>query len=181
MHKPLPGAAYLRECFDYNPETGAFVWRARPRHHFESDRRWRQANTRSAGKIAGTPNKFGHIWTGLGDGRFYVHRIIWKMMTGEEPPELDHHNRKPFDNRWSNLRIATRRNNTQNKTVRSDAASGLKGVRPDKRSGRYGAEICIGGNKRWLGTFESKEAAHAAYCAAAREAFGQFFCDGQPD
>ena len=40
---------------------------------------------------------------------FKVHRIIWKMVTGKEPVTIiDHRNTVRTDNRWANLREATR-------------------------------------------------------------------------
>ena len=47
--RPLPPQEYLRECFDYNPETGAFLWKARPREHFSKDQPWKRHNTWLAG------------------------------------------------------------------------------------------------------------------------------------
>lgn len=177
--RTLPDTEYLRECFSYDPDSGVIRWRYRPRSHFGNDHRHRQWNSRLAGRIAGRPNTFGHHMVTISWEVHYVHRIIWKIVTGSEPPELDHANRQPGDNRWLNLRIASRRNNTQNRKTRHESQTGMKGVKFDKRSRRYGASICTNGKRKWLGAYADPESAHAAYCAAAMEHFGEFWTDGR--
>lgn len=82
----LPDSEYLNECFNYNPDTGSLVWKIRPEHHFENERAMKLINTRQAGKLAGsTPSETcqSHVRV---LGKYYsVKKIIWKLMTGEEP------------------------------------------------------------------------------------------------
>lgn len=95
-------------------------------------------------------------------------------MLGHWPVELvDHVNGDRADNRWSNIRPATARQNSQNRRP-TDANFGYKGVKRN-RHGRWIATIQVNGVIRRIpGTFESAYAAHQAYKAAALEAFGQF-------
>ena len=51
--RTLPDASYLRERLDYNPETGVFIWRARPLEHFQNAALCGTWNTRYAGKSSG--------------------------------------------------------------------------------------------------------------------------------
>jgi hypothetical protein len=182
--KILPDVEFPRECFDYDPATGVLRWKWRPTSHFPTpDPRgpqWiaKSWNIRFSGQSTGHPTASGHLVTALLGTVFMVHRIIWKMMTGEEPPELDHCSRNPADNRWNNLRAATRQDNTRNRTMRRDSSTGLKGVTFDRRSQKFGAAICVLGRQIWLGTFVSKDDAHAAYCEAAQIRFGEFWSDG---
>lgn len=76
------------------------------------------------------------------DGRAYrVHRLAWLWMTGEWPdPECDHINTVKNDNRWFNLRKATRGQNAANRNANSTSWTGQKGVTWDKR------------NSKWMGT-----------------------------
>lgn len=173
--KILPDADYLRECFYYTPATGELRWKSRPRSHFPDQKTFNWWNNRFAGHLAATqPSPTNHGVVGLNGISYYAHRIIWKLVTAEEPPEIDHKDLNGMNNRWDNLRPATRRQNMWNKKVRSDSDIGLKGVRLDKRSGRFGATICVDGKQKWLGTFATKEDAHAAYCAQSSVNFGEF-------
>lgn len=58
--KPLPDAAFLRECLSYDPLTGMLTWRKRPRHHFPSEPAHGTWNTRWAGRPAGFTHSSGH-------------------------------------------------------------------------------------------------------------------------
>src|SRR5215831_15782353 len=108
MANKLPKVNFLRECFDYNPSTGRLCWRCRPLKHFASKRIWKRWNTRFSGKIAGWLSDQGYYKITFVDKHFGVHRIIWKLVTGVEPPEtLDHIDQNRKNNRWVNLRVAT--------------------------------------------------------------------------
>ena len=43
-----------------------------------------------------------------------------------------------------------------------------------KRDGTWQAQIYVAGRSQFLGRFDRKDAAAAAYCAAARAAWGDF-------
>lgn len=114
---------FLRACFDTTQiDKGYLFWNERPRHHFKSSRNHTNFNNRYAGTIVGkTPClKMPHILVGirhpdLGPVRVMLHRLIWLLKYEEVPPKLiDHINRIPFDNRPSNLRAATSKENKTN-------------------------------------------------------------------
>lgn len=174
----LPDHDYLRECFDYDPLTGVLRWRDRPREHFPTDRGWRTFNGLFAGRVAGS-GKYRSVcitWQS-----YELSHIIWKLMTGEDVPEMiDHKDRNLLNTCWDNLRLATRSENQWNSTVQRNNQSGLKGTCYDKRRNRYSARISVTGKLIYLGTFGTPEAAHAAYCDAARTLYGKFWCDGTP-
>ncbi|MCI0598731.1 MAG: HNH endonuclease [Beijerinckiaceae bacterium] len=86
--------------------------------------------------------------------------------------QIDHINGDRADNRFLNLREATRTENAWNAKLRSDSHSGFKGVRRHKR--RWCAYIKVSGKQKHLGSFATPEEAHDAYCRAAREHHGQF-------
>lgn len=177
--KTLPDQEYLRECFSYDPDTGILVWKHRPRSHFPDlpRRHWLTWNTKYAGGIAGTPGRKGYLVTKLDGEAYKVHRIIYKFMTGDEPPDVvDHEEGNKADNRWEKLRAATHGDNARNCKIRSRNTVGLKGVTYKYPS--YVATIFLNGKNRNLGSYPTAEMAHAAYCAAAREHFGEFWNPG---
>lgn len=151
----------LREVFRYEPETGKLFWRISPSNYVK------------AGSEAGSPTANGYLRVGI-DGRYImVHIAIFMMETGRRPRRMiDHEDRDKKNNRWGNLREATRSQNGANATVRSDNKSGFKGV-SRHRSG-FQAHIRVRGNGIYLGVFKTAEAAHAAYAAKAKEVFGEF-------
>ena len=77
------------------------------------------------------------------------------------------------DNRIANLRLATHTENQHNVGVRRDNKTGHKGVRYYSQTGKWIAGIRVDGIHRHLGSFPTKEAAAAAYVAAADELQGQ--------
>lgn len=183
--KPLPSVEYLRECFTYNRRTGVLRWRKRPLSHFKATQH-RSAlyvmnhwNPRWAGQPAGYPSK---KWMDVRvDWKHYkVHRIIWKICTGEEPlDEIDHRDTNPFNNRWPNLRPATPTQSMRNRRVQRNNQVGFKGVmQRDNHNDRFVAKTRVNKKTIWLGTYPTPELAHAAYCKAAREHFGEFWNPG---
>lgn len=107
----------------------------------------------------------------LQNGRMVLmHRVLLGMqdaVTGENlAPSLhtDHRNRNGLDNRRTNLRCASARQNALNSPDRGKAARGVTWDR-----GRWKAQIRVNGRGRHLGRFKSEADAHDAYNAALRE------------
>jgi hypothetical protein len=151
-------AEILRELLDYDPETGVFTWLA----------------GRRAGKIAGGFRSDGYHTISIGSSRrYFAQRLAFLYVYGRWPAEdVDHIDGNPSNNAIVNLREATRSQNLQNKRSRSNTSSGLKGVTWQGR--KWVARIKRDGRNDYLGSFKTAEEAHAAYCAAAREAYGEF-------
>jgi hypothetical protein len=108
------------------------------------------------------------------DGKFrltYMHRLILNAGTGQL---VDHINRNPLDNQRANLRLATSRQNGQNKRTSRLSHTHLKGVGWHKRRCRYHARIQFQGIRYHLGFFDDAREAALAYDAAARMLFGEF-------
>lgn len=110
------------------------------------------------------------------DGRAYQsHRLAWLWMTGEWPAlQVDHKDTDRRNNRWSNLRLATRTENQWNANVRGDNTSGYKGVSRPKGRTKWQAHITLGGRRKYLGTFDTAEDANQAATAARQAAHGEF-------
>lgn len=110
---------------------------------------------------------FGHIYR--------VHHIAWLLVTGNWPKnEIDHKNTKRADNRWQNLREATRTQNNGNTPRPRHNTSGFKGVSWHAARRKWAAYINIAGKTNYLGLHITPELAHAAYMRAARKQFGNF-------
>lgn len=150
-----PSAERLRELLKYDPETGQIAWR-------------KGRKGRAAGTPAGGKTWHGYRRIGVDGCRLLEHVLIWIYMTGAPPiGDIDHVNGARDDNRWANLRQATRSENNQNqRKARTDNAAGLLGVSPNRS--RWSASISVDRRKRHLGTFDTPELAHAAYLEAKR-------------
>ena len=151
----------LRERLAYDPETGVL--------------RWRKGQV--AGHVTkGTPAQGGGYreieWRTTAPGKrkgrrvhyLRAHRVAWALATGAWPiNEIDHRDGARDNNRWRNLREATRAENAQNLVQEPRGKSGVIGAsRTPGCKDRWRADM----NGRYLGAFGSAEEAHQAYLAA---------------
>jgi|GEM_PF-1927513 len=107
------------------------------------------------------------------------------LIMGKQPKGfvIDHINGNKLDNRRSNLRICTHRQNMQNQQVQSRSSTGYKGVWLDKRARTkpYQAMIKHIGERFYLGTYKTPEDAAKAYDKAAKELWGEYAYLNFPD
>ena len=102
-----------------------------------------------------------------------MHRFLLNAPGGLE---VDHINRRRFDNRRPNLRLSDRSGNAKNLSRRHDNTSGVIGVYLDKRRGKWYAQIHTDGKTFNLGTFLTKDEAISARIKAE----GQYFKEYAP-
>ena len=172
MAKTNCSAARVAEVLHYDPETGCLVWRNRPREDFNSQRSKSIYDTRYANRAAGSLSKqTGYLTVRIDGSLFQAHRVAWAAYYGEWPSmHIDHINGVRTDNRISNLRDVPNEINRHNtKSARSDSSTGVQGVGVCSRSGRLYARIRTNGRNKWLGYFDSLDAASAAYFEAKRK------------
>lgn len=100
----------------------------------------------------------------------YMHREIMNNPAGLF---VDHKNREGLDNRKSNLRLATCRQNNCN-SIKKRGSSKYRGVSYCKRRRKWRATINFNGKHIWLGHFDSEEEAARAYDRAAKIYHGEF-------
>ena len=96
--KPLPTKEELDKLYLYDPKTGILTGKR-------------------YGKIVGyRTGKGQYLMVNIKRKNYQIHRIVWRMMTGEDPAELviDHRNLDKTDNRWENLRAITAGDNRSN-------------------------------------------------------------------
>lgn len=111
--------------------------------------------------------------TGGRKRRVLMHRAILGLTHGDGL-QGDHANLNTLDNRRSNLRIATPAQNAKNHRRQLNNASGYRGVSWCKAAGMWMARCSVDGDRKYLGVFESKETAYAAYVQAATQYHGEF-------
>lgn len=153
----------LRRYVSYDPRTGLFVWIGKDRG--------RARVGAEVGRIDAKGYRAGMI-----RGRFYqLHRLAWYMHYGCWPPEdIDHINGDRADNRISNLRLASRKENSRNRKLHHTNTSGYRGVTWDRSKMRWKAKITVDGRSHSLGNFKDPAQASAAYEKAAAAHFGEF-------
>lgn len=158
-----PTAEQIRHFFHYEPDTGELTWKnplARVKPGQKAGWLWN-----------------GHRWYVKVSGVTYpVTHVIWCWMTGEWPDRLvDHEDTNGLNNRWKNLRLATRAQNNSNVALRADNTSGYKGV--TWRAGNRSAGVrrsAQNGKRHSLGDFVTVLSAHSAYVRASIEWHGEF-------
>lgn len=156
-------ASRLRDLLHYDPETGVFTW-VRP-----------TSNRVKPGSQCQTIGPLGYIVIGVDGVRHYAHRLAWLYMTGGFPVEMiDHSNGRKTDNRWRNLRAASKSQNMRNAGQRANSTSGYTGVGWHKRSAKWRAYIELDGKSVHLGLFDSAEEALVARETAAKREYGPF-------
>lgn len=154
--KPLPSQEILNRVFSYDEEVGELYWIA-PRMKKQKD------------VPAGCLHNQGYIAVSFEGQSYLAHRIIWAMVYGEIPPEIDHINGNRMDNRLSNLMAVNRSGNQHNVSVRKDSSSGVAGVNFCKIHQKWKARIQVNGVRKSLGYFDSLEEAAAARASAKSE------------
>lgn len=161
---------YLKQCVDYNPETGEFKWKI---------------TTGQA--VYGTDAFYVHtdrnnvitLRTKLLYKIYMTNRLIVFWMTGYMPSP----NRvvMTIDNnalnlKWKNLKVGSQSDCSIK--MRNKGAIASKGVYFNKKCNKYCAQIRINGKTKYIGLFKTEAEAHAAYMKAARKHFGELANDG---
>jgi len=117
----------------------------------------RMWQSRSEGKeamtcVGGHGYKMGSIF----QRQYLAHRVIWAIMTGAWPERhIDHINGDKLDNRWSNLRDVTRKENMRNRRISSNNRSGCHGVSKTRDGESWRARIHTSKGELWIGVFQS--------------------------
>ena len=116
------------------------------------------------GDEAGYKAKNGYRRIGINGKEYPTHWIVWWMHGRIIPPgfEIDHENHIRDDNRIENLRLVTRKQNSQNHTRRITNTSGYTGVFWNKRVCRWNVQVTVDGRCISGGYHDSIESAVAA-------------------
>jgi len=153
--KPLPSLSRIRHLLALRSD-GQLIWK-RP-----------TSNRVKPGQIAGRWNK-GYRVVNIDGTGYGVHRIVWALCHCVDPGqmEIDHINGNPSDNRPSNLRSCTRKQNTLNTKTRANGSSGTRGVSYDPSSLRNPWRAYL--RQKRLGRFATQQEAEQALIEAIEQ------------
>ncbi len=144
---------FLLHIFDYNAEEGRLYWKNTPK-------------LKKIGKPAGSIHR-GYMTVEIQTYYFFAHRIIYFLEYGRWPKITDHINGVKDDNRISNLREVTNRQNCLNR--KAHRSGKLAGASYDKRFKKWVARAQINGTRISFGYFRTKTEAHKAYIKELKE------------
>lgn len=153
----------LRELLRYDPMTGIFNSLVK-------------RNRTNIGDVVGS-NSGGYLYVSIDYKKYALHQLAFLYMTGrwlDDGLEPEHKNTIKNDNRWDNLRPATRSQNKANVRAYANNTSGLNGVSWDKCRGKWHSCIYVQGVMKNLGRFDCPAVAHFSYVVAADKFFGEF-------
>lgn len=108
------------------------------------------------------------------ESKVLLHRLI---MGFPENMGIDHINHNTFDNRKSNLRIATTSQNAMNRIKGSNNTSGMSGVVWVKSRNKWKSQIKFNGQLIFLGEYDKLEDAEKRRKQAEEEYFGKYSYD----
>lgn len=147
----------LRQMFRLEPSTGAVYRRgdkSRRRVGWVRPDGYRVVKVEHAGRRV----------------QMMVHRLVWALHHGEHAAlEVDHKDGNRRNNRPSNLRLASRRQNVVNRRVKSKLPTGV-----DRAGKKFVARIRTEDGRLHLGTFDCPNQAHLAWRAKAVELHGDY-------
>jgi hypothetical protein len=147
----------LKKLLRYDAKTGAF-------YRVEI-----LSNRCVIGERAGCRLPSGYRMVSVDGVSHREHRLVWLWHTGHFPKNFtDHRNGIRDDNRFENLREATKGENCQNAAKQQNNTSGYTGVVWEARRKRWLARVKFKGKTHHFGTYRTPEAANSAYLKGKR-------------
>jgi len=166
----------IRGLFTY--DSGYLYWKRRPRSDFKNGAGWYNFNNQFAGTCAGAARSDGRREIKI-DGKSYkAARVIWAYHYSEWPTKMvDHINGDRSDDRIENLRLATPRQNAQNRSVSAKNSSGFTGISWHAPSDKWWVRITIDGKTKSFGLYEDLAEACLVAINMRKQLFGNFARD----
>lgn len=151
----------LKEILHYDPETGIFRWR----HE-------RVNGQIKPWTIAGNIQTKGYVMLCINYIRHLGHRLAWLYMTGNWPTKgIDHIDGNRSNNKFTNLREATCKENCENRGLSKTNKSGFRGVNFHPTSKKWLARVGHNYKQVYIGLFDTAEEANIAAIAKRAELF----------
>lgn len=139
----------IMEVLEYSPETGLFRWKVM--YNSAQKRGW----------FSGS-NKDGYLIIRFNRKSYKTHRLAWLIVYGDFPSgEIDHEDQNKWNNRISNLKDVSHKENSKNCALSKANKSGFTGVAFHKITGKWQASIRVDGKIVYLGLFDNIEDAIA--------------------
>lgn len=142
----------------YEPETGLFI-------------RLKTVARKHKGSQAGGIRPNGYRIIVIGRFQYLAHRLAWLVTHGSWPiTDIAHIDGDRDNNRIANLCQSSATHRGQSRTqAKTGTVSGLLGVAWSESHKKWRASIMANGKSPFLGRYDTKEQAHAAYLAAKAE------------
>lgn len=109
--------------FVYDENSGNLIWKVKP------------CDNVMIGDVAGYMERDGYIRVRLHKRGYPAHCIIWEMHNGQIPEgyQIDHIDHVRSNNRLSNLRLVTHKENQRNQKLHKRNTSGFSGIYWEKQ------------------------------------------------
>lgn len=186
MKNDYPTQDYLKECFDYNPETGELIWKVRPITHFANEGQFKRWNKRYAGQVTGYHNKAKESDTlyyktvTLNNRVRKAHVLIWILVYGTRVNLIDHIDGNGLNNKIDNLRELSVSNNARKCKQLKSNKSGYKGVCSVKNSSNWYVSLKVNGKTKYMGSYKDIIYASRVYATAVLITVGEIFDCSEP-
>jgi flagellar biosynthesis regulator FlaF len=120
------------------------------------------------GQESGSLSSNGYYGMFFKRKRYSIHRIVYFLNTGVDPEEkqVDHIDGNRLNNKIWNLRLATHKQNSNNREKQENNASGITGVYLETRTNKHRAFLKYNGKMISFGRFCNKDKATAVRIAA---------------
>lgn len=153
---------YINEYLTYDASTGnLYQLKKRPKIQ--------------VGSLAGGINKKGYRYIQLNGRKYPSHHIVWFIETNSFPQkQIDHIDGNKTNNKFSNLREVTNKQNTENRGKQKNNKTGYKGVSFNNRLKKYVAQIQHNNKPIHIGVYQNSYDAHLAYEEKAKELFTHY-------
>lgn len=148
MDSKIISHAELLNLLHYDPDTGLFKWLVAGRNQHQK-----------VGAVAGSLKPNGYIEMKIGGRMYKAHRLAWLYVHGEWPDVIDHISRVRNDNRISNLRSCTKKQNMSNLNVYANSSSGFRGVSFHKDTSKWQVIVSVNGKRTHFGLYDDVELA----------------------
>jgi len=151
----------LLEIFDY--KDGKLLWKVA-----------KGTRTDLLGKEAGNKREDGYVRIKVNNRLYLAHRIIFLMVNGYLPKEIDHIDGNRSNNKIENLREVTKSENAQNRKTPINNTSGVKGVCWHKATKKWYVQLQVNKKNKYFGTYDDLELAQLVAIEARDKYHNQF-------